>query len=64
MKNEFFGSMWQFSRNMTIVRENGNLTIINSVRLNDAALSELDRLGKVTNVSVSVTCMALMILFM
>lgn len=50
MKNEFFGSMWQFSRNMTIVRENGNLTIINSVRLNDEALADLDRLGKVINV--------------
>lgn len=50
MKNEFFGSMWQFSRNMTIVRENGNLTIINSVRLNDEGLAELDKLGKVVNV--------------
>jgi hypothetical protein len=50
MRNEFFGSMWQFSRNMTVVRENGNLTIINSVRLKDEALAELDRLGKVINV--------------
>ena len=50
MKNEFFGSMWQFSRNMTVVREDGDLTIINSVRLRDDALEELDRLGKVINV--------------
>jgi hypothetical protein len=50
MKNEFFGSMWQFNRNMTIVRENGNLTIFNSVRLDDEGLAELDKLGKVTNV--------------
>ena len=50
MRNEFFGSMWQFSRNMTIVREDGNLTIFNSVRLNDEGLAELDRLGKVVNV--------------
>ncbi|HEX5111361.1 MAG TPA: hypothetical protein VFV79_00830 [Saprospiraceae bacterium] len=50
MKNEFFGSMWQFSRNMTIVRENGNLTILNSVRLDDDGLAELDKLGKVINV--------------
>lgn len=50
MKNEFFNSMWQFSRNMTVVRENGNLTIFNSVRLNDEELAELDKLGKVTNV--------------
>ena len=50
MKNEFFGSDWQFSRNMTIVRENGNLTILNSVRLNDEGLAQLDSLGKVVNV--------------
>lgn len=50
MKNEFFGSMWQFSRNMTVVRENGELTIFNSVRLNDEGLAELDKLGKVKNV--------------
>ncbi len=50
MKNEFFGSMWQFSRNMTIVREDGNLTILNSVRLNDEGLAALDKLGKVVNV--------------
>jgi hypothetical protein len=50
MKNEFFGSMWQFSRNMTIVREDGKLTILNSVRLNDEGLAELDKLGKVVNV--------------
>jgi hypothetical protein len=31
MKGEFFGSMWQFSRNMTIVREGEKLTILNSV---------------------------------
>ena len=50
MKNEFFGSMWQFSRNMTIVRENNNLTIFNSVKLNEEGLKDLDRLGKVINV--------------
>jgi hypothetical protein len=50
MKNEFFGSMWQFSRNMTIVRENGKLTILNSVRLNDDGLATLDKLGQVVNV--------------
>ena len=50
MRNEFFGSMWQFSRNMTIVREDGKLTILNSVRLNDEGLAELEKLGKVVNV--------------
>jgi hypothetical protein len=50
MKNEFFGSMWHFSRNMTVVREDGNLKIFNSVRLDDNGLAELDKLGKVTDV--------------
>lgn len=50
MKGEFFGSMWQFSRNMTIVRENGKLTLLNSVRLTDAGLAALEKLGTVVNV--------------
>ncbi|MEG3641599.1 hypothetical protein [Magnetococcus sp. PR-3] len=50
MKNEFFGSMWQFSRNMTIVREGDELTIINSIRLDDEGLTALDALGKVKHV--------------
>ena len=50
MCNEFFGSDWCFGRNMTVVRENGNLTIFNSVRLNDEGLAALDALGKVVNV--------------
>jgi len=50
MRNEFFGSMWQFSRSMTIVREQDRLTIVNSVRLDDAGLAALDRLGTVVNV--------------
>ncbi|HEY5218873.1 MAG TPA: hypothetical protein VIJ16_03640 [Gemmatimonadaceae bacterium] len=50
MKNEFFGSMWHFSRNMTIVREGDRLTLINSVRLSPKGLAELDRLGRVVNV--------------
>ena len=50
MENEFFGSMWKFSRNMTIVREDGELTIFNSVRLNEDGLAALDKLGKVVNV--------------
>lgn len=50
MRNEFFGAMWQFSRNMTIVREDGRLTLINTVRLDPAGLAALDRLGKVAHV--------------
>lgn len=50
MRNEFFGSVWQFSRNMTVVRENGQLTIVNSVRLDGQGLATLDALGKVVHV--------------
>ena len=50
MRNEFFGSDWQFSRNMTIVREGEELTIFNSVRLNDQGLAHLDTLGSVVKV--------------
>ena len=50
MRAEFFGSMWQFNRNMTVVRDNGALTLINSVRLDDAGLAALESLGTVTNV--------------
>jgi len=40
----------RFSRNMTIVREGERLIIVNSVRLDEAGLAELDKLGKVTDV--------------
>jgi hypothetical protein len=50
MRGEFFGSMWQFSRNMVVLREDGSLTVVNSVRLNEDGLRQLDELGKVVNV--------------
>lgn len=50
MRNEFFGSMWQFGRNMTVVRDGGSLTLINAVRLDEAGLADLDALGKVEHV--------------
>src|SRR5579859_6376820 len=40
----------RFSRNMTIVREGERLVLVNTVRLGDAGLAALDRLGKVTDV--------------
>jgi hypothetical protein len=40
----------RFSRNMTIVREGDRLVIVNSVRLDDAGLAALDKLGTVTDV--------------
>jgi len=41
---------WRFSRNMIIVRESERLILINSIRLTDEGLKELDQLGQVTDV--------------
>ncbi len=46
----FMEQQWQFSRNMTIVRDGDTLTLVNTVRLNDAGLSKLEALGKVQGV--------------
>jgi len=40
----------RFSRNMAIVRDKGELTLINPVRMDEAGLAELDKLGKVAHV--------------
>jgi hypothetical protein len=50
MKTRLMDANWQFSRNMTVVRDADALTLINSVRLDDAGLARLDALGRVTNV--------------
>lgn len=39
-----------FSRNMTVFREGERLVVVNSVRLTDAGLAELEKLGRVTDV--------------
>ena len=39
-----------FSRNMTIIHDGSALTLINTLRLDDAGLIELDKLGPVKNV--------------
>jgi len=39
-----------FSRNMTIIRQGKTLTLINTVRLDEDALNELDKLGAVTQI--------------
>lgn len=41
---------WQFSRNMTVVRENGQLTLFNAVRLTEEGLKDLEALGKIAHV--------------
>jgi hypothetical protein len=40
----------RFSRNMTIIRRDGALVLVNSLRLDDARLAALDELGKVAHV--------------
>lgn len=50
MRNPFFGSMWTFGRNMTVVRHEGALTLFNAVRLDDDGLAALEALGKVEHV--------------
>lgn len=40
----------QHSRNMTIVERNGDITLINTVRLNEEGLRELDKLGATKNI--------------
>jgi hypothetical protein len=50
MKTVLMNSPFQFSRNMTVVRDGNALTLINSIRLDDAGLGQLDALGRVTNV--------------
>lgn len=41
---------WEFSRNMTVVRDGKRLILINTVRLSEQGLAELDQLGQVTDV--------------
>jgi hypothetical protein len=45
-----FGPGLSISRNMTVVRSGGELTVINSVRLDADAERELEKLGKVAHV--------------
>src|SRR5450631_480927 len=40
----------QHSSNMTIVRNGEELTLINTIRLDDSGLKQLDALGKVKNI--------------
>jgi hypothetical protein len=44
------GGPVRFSRNMTVVKNGDRLVLVNSVRLDDAGLAALDKLGKVTDV--------------
>ena len=50
MKTVLMGAHWHFSRNMTIVRDGTDLTLFNTVRLDDAGLAHLESLGTVKNI--------------
>ncbi len=50
---DLMNAKWHFSRNMTIVREGNELSLINSVRLNEKGLEQLNSLGKVKNISIN-----------
>ena len=45
----FGGLDWQYSRNMVVIREGAELTLVNTVRLDDDGLRQLDALGRVTH---------------
>ncbi len=49
-KTVYEGKELQASRNMIIVRDKGNLSLINTVRLTNDGLSQLDSLGIVKNI--------------
>ncbi|MCU7805362.1 MAG: hypothetical protein KZQ92_02180 [Candidatus Thiodiazotropha sp. (ex Lucinoma borealis)] len=50
METVLQGMDWKFSRNMTVVRDGKRLIIVNSVRLGEEGMTELDQLGQVTDV--------------
>jgi hypothetical protein len=50
MQTVLMNAPFQFSRNMTIIRDGNALTLINSIRLDDAGLEQLDALGRVAHV--------------
>lgn len=50
MKTVLMGAHWHFSRNMTVVLHGTELTLINTVRLSDEGLAQLDALGSVKHV--------------
>lgn len=41
---------FQFSRNMTVVRDGGNLTLLNTMRLDEEGLAALEALGSVKHI--------------
>ena len=50
MQTVLMGAHWHFSRNMTVVQDGNALTLISTVRLDDAGLAALDALGTVQHI--------------
>jgi hypothetical protein len=50
MKTVLMDAPWQFSRNMTVVRDGDALTLINAIRLDETGLTRLESLGRIANV--------------
>lgn len=50
METVLLGADWTFSRTMTVLRDGDNLTVVNSIRLDEAGLEALAALGAVRNV--------------
>src|SRR5262245_38699856 len=50
MKTVLMNAHFEFSRNMTVVRDGNELTLINSIRLDDVGLAQLYALGRVAHV--------------
>lgn len=51
VRPNFNGQDLQFSRNMTVIRDGDALTLVNTLRMDETGLAELDRLGTVKNVA-------------
>jgi hypothetical protein len=50
MKTILLGGSWHFSRNMVVIRNENELTLINSVRLDESGLNQLEALGRIANI--------------
>jgi hypothetical protein len=50
MRTILLGGPWHFSRNMVVIRNGQELTLINSVRLDESGLLQLESLGTIANV--------------
>ncbi|WP_019591992.1 MULTISPECIES: hypothetical protein [unclassified Thioalkalivibrio] len=50
METRLLDADWKFSRNMTVIRDEDRLIVVNSVRLDSEGLAALEKLGRVTDV--------------